>query len=125
MEQTFTNLTASSFPQRKVYVISDVKEASEEFIAGRNIGGILCCTDTDAVRIIGRLKLTGFRFPGDLALVNYGNTELTGYFNPAITVIDCQYAEMAAQTASLIDRRNNASPLEQFVILPRLLVRET
>jgi DNA-binding LacI/PurR family transcriptional regulator len=77
------------------------------------------------VRIIGRLKKYNFTFPGEIALVSYGNTELTEFFNPAITVIDCMYVDMAAQTARLIDNRENASPLEQYVILPRLIVRET
>ena len=65
---------------------------SQDFIVQNQIGGILCCADTDAVRIIGRLKKYNYTFPGEIALVSYGNTELTEFFNPAITVIDCKYA---------------------------------
>jgi DNA-binding LacI/PurR family transcriptional regulator len=125
MEQTFTNIICTSFPERKVFVISEMQEVSEDYIHSNAIGGILCCADTDAVRIIGRLKKYNFTFPGEIALVSYGNTELTEFFNPAITVIDCMYADMAAQTARLIDNRENASPLEQYVILPHLIVRDT
>lgn len=125
MEQTFTTIITSNYPAMKVYVVNDVNETGREFIMEKNIGGILCCTDTDAMRVIGRLKKAGFSFPQDIALVSYGNTELTELFVPAITVIDCRYSEMAAQTAKLIDHKNDANPLEQFVILPQLVIRET
>jgi DNA-binding LacI/PurR family transcriptional regulator len=125
MEQTFTTIVTSNYPGRKVFVISDMKEMCQEYILKNQIGGILCCADTDAVRIIGRLKKYNFSFPGEIALVSYGNTELTEFFDPAITVVDCKYADMAEQTARLIDNRENASPLEQFVILPQLVIRDT
>jgi DNA-binding LacI/PurR family transcriptional regulator len=102
-----------------------MKQMGEEFIRNNRIGGILCCSDTDAVRIIGRLKKYNFTFPGEIALISYGNTEITEFFDPAISVIDCKYADMAAQTARLIDNRGHASPLEQYVIFPQLLIRET
>ncbi len=125
MEQTFTSIVTENYPARKVFVISDMKEMCEEYITQNRIEGILCCADTDAVRIIGRLKNYGYKFPGKLALVSYGNTEITEFFDPAITVIDSKYADMAAQTARLIDNGGKASPLEQYVILPRLIVRNT
>ncbi|MBN2814950.1 MAG: GntR family transcriptional regulator [Bacteroidales bacterium] len=125
MEQTFAGIVAENYPERKVYVISDMKELDNDFVSRQQIGGILCCADTDAVRCIGRLKTYGFAFPGELSLVSYGNTELTEFFDPPITVIDCMYAEMAAQTAKLIDKGGSAGPFEQYVILPRLIIRNT
>jgi DNA-binding LacI/PurR family transcriptional regulator len=125
MEQSFTNVVVTNYPSRKVFVISDMNEMCEEFILTNRIGGILSCADTDAIRIIGRLKKYHYSFPGKIALVSYGNTELTEFFSPAISVIDCKYTDMAAQTARLIDNRENASPLEQYVILPQLIIRET
>jgi DNA-binding LacI/PurR family transcriptional regulator len=125
MEQTFNTIICNSYPMREVFAISDMKQMSQEFIAGNQIGGILCCADTDAVRIIGRLKKYGYTFPGEISLVCYGNTELTEFFDPAISVIDCRYGEMAAQTARLIDNAQKANPLEQYVIFPQLIIRET
>lgn len=125
MEQTFTTVVNTSYPERSVFVISDMKHMSRDFIVKNKIGGILCCSDTDSVRIIGRLKKYNYTFPGEISLVSYGNTELTEFFNPAITVIDCKYADMAAQTAQLIDHAHKADPLEQYVILPQLILRET
>jgi DNA-binding LacI/PurR family transcriptional regulator len=77
------------------------------------------------VRVIGRLQNWHVSIPGDISIVSYGNTELTEFFNPAITVIDCGYQEMALQTALLIETGNKAGPFEQHVILPRLIIRQT
>jgi DNA-binding LacI/PurR family transcriptional regulator len=58
-------------------------------------------------------------------IVSYGNTELIGYFNPAITVIDCGYEDMALQTARLVEKGLKARPYEQHIILPQLVIRQT
>ncbi len=104
MEQTFTNIVSANYPNRKVFVISNLNEFSIAFIQKNSIGGVLCCSDTDAVRVIGRLQKQNIDIPGEISIVSYGNTELTEFFNPAITVIDCGYKEMAEQTALLIKK---------------------
>jgi DNA-binding LacI/PurR family transcriptional regulator len=125
MEQTFTNIVSAAYPNRKVFVISNLNEFSTEYIRNNNIGGVLCCADTDAVRVIGRLQKQHVTIPGEISVVSYGNTELTELFNPAITVIDCGYKDMASQIARLIQKGRNAGPLEQHIIMPQLIVRNT
>jgi DNA-binding LacI/PurR family transcriptional regulator len=125
MEQTFTNIVSANYPNRKVFVISNMKEFNHEFIHKNGIGGVLCCADTDAVRVIGRLQKWHVGIPRDISIVSYGNTELTEFFNPAITVIDCGYEDMALQTAMLIEKGNRAGPFEQHIILPQLIIRQT
>jgi len=125
MEQTFTNIISANYPARKVFVIRSVNEFSCDFVHRNGIGGVLCCVDTDAVRIIGRLQKQDVSIGQDISIVSYGNTELTEFFNPAITVVDCGYGDMALQTARLIEKGNKAGPLEQHIIFPRLIVRQT
>ena len=125
MEQTFTNIISANYPNRKVFVISNLNEFSPEYIYKNTIGGMLCCSDTDAVRVIGRLQKQHICIPEEISIVSYGNTELTEFFNPAITVIDCGYKDMAAQTAGLIQKGKQAGPFEQHIILPKLIVRNT
>ncbi len=125
MEQTFINIVSANYPNRKVCVISNLNEFNIEYIQKNRIGGVLCCSDTDAIRVIGRLKMQQINIPGDISIVSYGNTELTEFFNPAITVIDCGYREMAEQTAGLIKKGRNAGPYEQHIILPKLIIRNT
>jgi DNA-binding LacI/PurR family transcriptional regulator len=125
MEQTFTNIVSANYPNRKVFVISNLNEFSTEYIQKNSIEGVLCCSDTDAIRVIGRLQKQNLSIPGDLSIVSYGNTELTEFFNPAITVIDCGYKQMAEQTALLIKKGSKAGPYEQHIILPKLIIRNT
>jgi DNA-binding LacI/PurR family transcriptional regulator len=125
MENTFFNLINEKYPKRKAYAISNLKQFSKELIVQNNIGGILCCSDTDAIRVIGRLKKWQIAIPETVSIVSYGNTELTEHFSPAITVIDCLYQEMALQTARLIEKGKLAGPYEQHIIQPLLIERET
>jgi DNA-binding LacI/PurR family transcriptional regulator len=125
MEQTFQNIVAASYPAITVYIAESMKELSMEFFHTNKIGGVLCCTDTDSVRLIGRLKNWKFKIPSEVSIINYGNTELTALFNPAITVVDCLYEQMAQKAASLIDQGNKAGFNEQHIIQPQLIIRET
>ncbi len=125
MENTFFNLINEQYPKRKAFAISNMKDFSEALIYRHEIGGILCCADTDSVRVIGRLKKWKIDIPHKVRIVNYGNTELTELFSPAITVVDCLYQDMASQTARLIEKGKSAGPYEQHIIQPLLLERET
>lgn len=125
MEQTFIHVISGSYPTRKAFAISNMKDFTRSYIRKNSIGGVLCCADTDAVRVIGRLRDQDLSIPEEISIVSYGNTELTAIFSPAITVIDCGYESMAAQTARLIRKGNRAGAFEQHVILPRLIIRQT
>ena len=96
-----------------------------DFLVRNNIGGILCCTDTDSLRITGRLLKWGINMPAEVSLVSYGNTELTQSSNPSVTVVDCNYPEMARLVALLIFNVDNSNVTKQYVIQPELIVRQT
>ena len=125
MEQTFRNIVASSYPERHALIVHQVRELDRLFFLDNNICGILTTTDADAIRVLGRLKHWNIRVPEEARLVSYGNTELTLFFDPPITVIDCQYESMARLTAHLIDIGKNAGKYEQHIIQPELIVRGT
>lgn len=124
MENTFRILIQQLCPDRRLYVRSGLQRIWPDYILGNRITGILSVQDADSVRILGRLKEWGIAVPGQVSLVSYGNTELTKYYSPGITAIDCNYNEMARAIAGLIsdmERINN----RQVVISPELIIRET
>lgn len=125
MENTFRNIIAASYPSISVHVANNMNVLSREFFWDNNIGGVLSCTDNDAVRLIGRLKNWKIRIPSEVSIINYGNTELTSLFSPSITAIDCQYENMAHQAAMLIDLGPKAGMYEQHIIQPELIIRKT
>ncbi len=124
IEQTFRSLTQELYPDREIFIISGIPDLTYEMIIHNNIRGILSYTDTDSVKVLGRLKKWGIKIPEQVSLVSYGNTELTAFFQPAITAIDCRYEEMARHTAHLIEEKNK-EPILQYVIQPKLIIRET
>jgi DNA-binding LacI/PurR family transcriptional regulator len=125
MEQTMRNMVSICIPNREVHIISQIKELNRSFFQSHQIEGILTISDSDAIRVLGRLKNWGIKVPQKARLVNYGNTELTIYNEPAITVIDCQYEKMAQKTASIIELGNKVGPYEQHIIQPELIIRKT
>jgi DNA-binding LacI/PurR family transcriptional regulator len=125
MEQTFSTLVAKDYPDKKVQVLSQMKELSKSFLKENKIKGVLCFSDVDAIKVLGRLKKWNISVPAEVKLVNYGNTELTTLYEPEISVIDCLYEEMAIKTASLIDSGKESGPYEQHIIQPKLIIRGT
>lgn len=123
IEETFVEIVRQKATQRKVSVISKARGLSLELIRGERIGGILSCSDVDSIKVLGRLKNWGLKIPEEVSLVSYGNTELTEFFEPAITVIDSCYGDMARQTALMIG--NTGGTHEQYIIQPKLIVRKT
>ena len=124
MESTFGMLIQQYCPDRSLLVKKGLQEIDAAFIRTNSITGILSVQDSDSVRMLGRLREWGIAVPGQVSLVSYGNTELTQYFNPGITAVDCNYREMARTIAGFItsgDKMNN----RQVVISPEIIVRNT
>jgi DNA-binding LacI/PurR family transcriptional regulator len=124
MESTFRILIQQQCPERTLYVRTGLQGIGADFIRGNRITGILSVQDADSVRMLGRFNEWGIAVPGQVSLVSYGNTELTQYYNPGITAIDCNYDKMARTIAGFItggEKKNNM----QVVISPELVIRET
>jgi DNA-binding LacI/PurR family transcriptional regulator len=127
MEQTFINFVQENQGEQRAVVLDRVSRLDPNLIRDEGIGGFFCCDDTDAVRVIGRLIEWGFRVPGDLSVISYGNTDLARFFTPKITSIDPHAEEMARRIAELIRAHGEGRSVrfEQYVIQPDLVVRET
>ena len=125
MEQTFRMLIDERYADRKLFVIDRTSDLNSGYIQKNGIGGILCCNDTDAIRVVGRLKQWCLKIPETVSVVSYGDTELTQFFDPPITAIDCKYEEMACRTAQLFDENQENKLIEQYIIQPELIVRKT
>ncbi len=127
MEETYKQSLEAKRPSRQPVVVDSVKKIDIQWLQSNDITGIFCCDDTIAVRVIGRLKDAGISVPGDVRVVSYGNTDVARYFTPAITSVDCHIEEMVAKTTEIIitGLKGEDIKLDQFVIQPDLLIRET
>lgn len=124
MQQTFEMLLDSKLPDRKLFCSTDINKLNQDYFISNNIKGILTIQDSIAIRLIGRLKQWGLSIPADVSVVSYGNTELTEFFSPPISVIDCKYEEMSHCISRLIDS-DIEDQIDQVIIQPKLIIRET
>ncbi|NQT24642.1 substrate-binding domain-containing protein [candidate division KSB1 bacterium] len=127
MQDTFQDCIENSRKGHRSLILNNVEQISKELIIQSRICGFFCCDDSDAIRVVGRLKDWGFIIPDEISIVSYGNTELAKYFTPAITSIDPYSAEMAATTAKIIHQKQKGEDVSfcQYVLQPDLIVRKT
>lgn len=127
MEQTFITFVQENPGEQKAVVLDRLSRFDSDLIRSESIGGVFCCDDTDAVRVIGRMKEWGLSIPADVSVISYGNTDLAQFFTPRITSIDPHAGEMAKRIAGLIrdHGEGRSTRFGQYVIQPELVVRET
>ena len=127
MQETFKNFIQRDGNNRECHFIKDISLVTKEFIQEKQISGIFCCDDIDAVRLVGRLGEWGFKMQDQISLVSYGNTDVARFFTPAITSIDPHYSEMAALSSEIIHRhlKGDDITLNQHVLQPELVIRNT
>jgi len=124
MKQTFEMILEVKLPNSELFYSSDINKLTPEFINNRNIKGVLSVQDSITIRLIGRLRKWGIEIPKDIRIVSYGNTELTEFFSPPITAINCKYDEMAKTISELIYQKGRHKRA-QVVIQPELIIRNT
>jgi DNA-binding LacI/PurR family transcriptional regulator len=127
MEETFRNCVNAETKGRRAVVLEHITGIRPDLLRHEKVGGIFCCDDVDAVRVLGRLIEWGFRITEDISVISYGNTDLARYFTPKITSIDPHGEEMARRIAEMINAhiRGENVRFSQYVIQPDLVVRET
>lgn len=127
MEESFKEFVEQASPKRNALVLDHLVDLNPDLIKKQQIGGVFCCDDADAIRVLGRLRDWHFQVPEEFALISYGNTDLARYFTPRITSIDSHCEEMAARTADIIRKHTEGedTSLCQFVIQPDLIERDT
>ena len=67
MDRTFSDTIQTKYPARMSFSIDNARELTYEFLVQHKIGGILCCTDTDSIRVLGRIKKWGIKIPSEIS----------------------------------------------------------
>ena len=122
MLSTFIDYGESVY-NRKVMAVNHYNKVTKDLIISNSVGGILCYKDTDAIKLYGKLVKMGFKFPDDISIVNYGNTELIELFEPGLTAIDCLYDDMIDKVRLMYNM--NIKKKEQYIVSPKLVIRNT
>jgi DNA-binding LacI/PurR family transcriptional regulator len=127
MEGTFVHAMSEMRPEAMPHLIDRSSRIDAAFVRDYGIDGIFCCDDSDAIRVIGRLRDSGVRVPEEVRLVSYGNTHLARFFTPRITSLDPHNQQMAEKIAQILKKRieGESTHFCQYVVQPELAVRDT
>jgi DNA-binding LacI/PurR family transcriptional regulator len=103
--------------------------AIDELVGTQMADAIIAADDVWAVRLIQRLKVRGYRVPGDVAVVGYDNLDLATVIEPPLTTVDQQHAKYAEAAIDMLLRVTQQAEVGESdrvrVIRPRLIVRES
>jgi DNA-binding LacI/PurR family transcriptional regulator len=127
IEGTFMTIMAEERPNVMPHLIDRSGRVDAAFVKEYDVQGVFCCDDSDAIRVIGKLREEGVRIPEQVRLVSYGNTHLARYFTPAITSLDPHNSEMAHMVGEILRKRIGGEPTQfsQYVVQPELVLRDT
>ena len=125
IENSLFTYASNPKEQRKLVTAGNTAAVDRHFCEQQNIGGIISHNDTNTAIITGKLIQEGVKIPDEMVVVNYGNTELTRYFTPALTAVDCKYEQIAAHIGEIIDNQSTEKTVFQFVVQPELMIRKT
>lgn len=84
----------------------EVAAIEDEIIAlAPKIDGIFAVNDFTAIAVMQVLKKNGFKIPGDIAVVGFGNDPIASIACPSLTTIEQQGSEIGRQAVDILIRR--------------------
>ena len=88
---------------------------------------VVCGSDLLAQGMVVEALRAGQRVPDDLAVIGFGNTQLSGDMQPAITTVDIDGARIAREAVGILRRRAEGEPITERRIDVgfRLIARDT
>lgn len=100
------------------------------YIQGQNLRdrftALVCRDDYTAIGICRGLRDVGLRIPEDVAVVGFGDIDVSAYLSPALTTMAVPYEEIALSAMDLLLRKIGGEDTTNRVTLrSRLIVRES
>lgn len=100
---------------------------TKELIHTQKPDAIYCLYDNCAISVMRALVSEGLRIPEDIALIGYDNIQMSKFLPTSLSTIDTQGSLVGSTAAKLLlDKiRDPKSPVNQVIIEPKLVVRES
>ena len=100
------------------------------YIQGQNLRdrftALVCRDDYTAIGICRGLRDAGLRIPEDVAVVGFGDIDVSAYLSPALTTMAVPYEEIALSAMELLLRKiGGEETTDQVTLRSRLIVRES
>ena len=96
--------------------------------SGKPFTALFAFNDVSAIGAIRALREAGLRVPQDVSVVGFDDVQSAAYQNPALTTVRQPLRKMGVLAAAQVLEQISslaASPLQQIVVSPELVVRES
>jgi len=101
---------------------------SQAGAARAGLTAIFCGNDTMALGVMRAMAERGLRVPGDVSIVGFDDVPEAGFYNPPLTTVRQDFAEVGRQALNtLVDRMSGAIPPGPRVVrvAPELILRSS
>jgi LacI family transcriptional regulator len=106
--------------------IGEGRRALARLIEAEPVTAVMCNNDLLAAGAILELRARGLRVPGDVSVTGFGDYEIAGAFEPAITTVRAPFEDIGRRAASYLIGRLEGRKVSYPDALPApLVVRES
>ena len=100
------------------------------YIQGQNLRdrftALVCRDDYTAIGVCRGLHEAGLRIPEDVAVVGFGDIDVSAYLSPALTTMAVPYEEIARSALELLLRKiGGEDTMDRVTLRSRLVIRES
>jgi len=96
--------------------------------SGKSFTALFAFNDVSAIGAIRALREAGLRVPQDVSVVGFDDVQSAAYQNPALTTVRQPLRKMGILAAAQVLEQiavTSAAPVQQIVVSPELVVRES
>ena len=93
---------------------------------GDRLTALVCRNDYTAIGLYRGLREAGLRVPEDVAVVGYGDLDVSAFLTPTLTTLEIPYEQIAQAVMDLmLQHLQEDGPPRQVTLRSRLVVRES
>ena len=96
-----------------------------DYFADKGVTAVFCASDLMAFGAVKRFQEMGFDVPNDISIIGFDNAPLCTICSPSLTTMAQNRARIGMTACALLDGLIRGLPLNNIVLQPELIVRES
>ena len=101
------------------------QQLAAQMRAGEEVTAVFVANDQMALGLLNALHDEGVSVPGDLSVVGFDDVPECGFYNPPLTTVRQDFAELGRRGVQLVLARLRGEHAEAEPVMPQLVVRGT
>jgi len=122
------NCAAAASSGITLYPYQYIEEAEELYRQHRDITGIICYSDDEAIKLMRLYRSKGIRIPEELSLIGFDDLPIAALPEYSLTTIAQQRSRLGAEAVKLAVRlalSSNKTVTQEIVLEPKPVIRNT